>query len=79
MKQLYLVFPYVIDGQNYVEAYPIHAPNMNISHCLPEDMPYTYVNAVSRNQARKAGYRLYVDSSGKGFNKMKIYKNKVGG
>ena len=77
MKKLYLVFPYEIDDQQYVEAYPIHGypypivfNNINYSKYLPDDMPYTHVMAVSRNQARKAGHSLFaflIKDPNKGF------------
>jgi hypothetical protein len=78
MKKMYLVFPYEIDDQQYVEAYPIHGyPIMTMSNSgisaskyLPDDMPYTHVLAESRNQARKAGHSLFaflIKDPNKGF------------
>ena len=69
MKKLYLVFPYEIDDQHYVEAYPVHGYPYP-SKYLPDDMPYTHVMAVSRNQARKAGHSLFaflIKDPNKGF------------
>jgi hypothetical protein len=37
---------------------------------LPNDCPHAFMVCNSRNQARKEAYKLWVDSSGHGFNKM---------
>jgi hypothetical protein len=69
MKKLYLVFPYEIDDQQYMEAYPVHG-YPDPSKYLPDAMPYTHVMAVSRNQARKAGHSIFaflLKDSNKGF------------
>tara|TARA_R110002020_G_scaffold49476_2_gene140732 strand:- start:1199 stop:1444 length:246 start_codon:yes stop_codon:yes gene_type:complete len=79
MKKLYLVFPYEIDDQQYMEAYPVHGYPYP-SKYLPDDMPYTHVMAVSRNQARKAGHSLFaflIKDTNKGFGNSyrKIHKS----
>jgi hypothetical protein len=66
----FYIFPYIVNGVKYVEAYPIHNEGNN-------DMPY--IESIpsyrlltikpSRNQARKLAYKLWVHPTGKGFNR----------
>jgi len=71
-NKTFLIFYYVLNGQEYVEAYPIHdmAHIFSITTALPNDCPYAFMVCSSRNQARKEAYKLWIDSSGRGFNKM---------
>ena len=78
MSKTFLIFYYVLNGQEYVDAYPIH----NMAHVftitaalkclmqLPNDVPSAFMVCNSRNQARKEAYKLWINPSGTGFNKM---------
>ena len=70
MNKTILIFYYVLNGQEYVEAYPIHNISMPYDSLLPNDCPHAFMVCASRNQARKEAYKLWIDSSGRGFNKM---------
>ena len=69
MKKTYLIFYYVHDGQDYVDAYPVHGLHLRYDTFLLPEMPRAYVVSNSRNQARKEAYKLWIDPSGRGFNK----------
>ncbi len=66
----FYIFPYIVNGVKYVEAYPIHNEGNN-------DMPYVasipsyrlLTLKPSRNQARKLAYKLWVHPTGRGFRK----------
>jgi hypothetical protein len=69
----FMVFHYRHEGIEYVDAYPVHKEmNMKLDTYLPMDVQYTYVLAESKNQARKQGYKLWVEPAGKGFYKMPL-------
>ena len=72
MNKTFLIFYYVLNGQEYVEAYPIHDMShiFTITTALPNDCPYAFMVCTSRNQARKEAYKLWIEPSGQGFNKM---------
>ena len=71
MNKLFLIFHYIFNEQEYVEAYPCRRQNMfGITKSLPNDMPYAFMVCNSRNQARKEAYKLWINPSGTGFNKM---------
>ena len=70
MKKTFHIFYYVLNGQEYVEAYPIHSLKYPYDSLLPNDCPHAFMVCSSRNQARKEAYKLWIDSSGRGFNKM---------
>tara|TARA_R110002020_G_scaffold245792_4_gene459499 strand:+ start:1052 stop:1291 length:240 start_codon:yes stop_codon:yes gene_type:complete len=70
MSKMFLIFYYVLNGQEYVEAYPVHDISVPYESLLPNDCPHAFMVCSSRNQARKEAYKLWVDSSGRGFNKM---------
>lgn len=70
MSKTFLIFYYVLNGQEYVEAYPVHSLSMPYESLLPNDCPRAFMVCNSRNQARKEAYKLWIDSSGRGFNKM---------
>jgi len=70
MKKTFLIFYYVLNGQDYVEAYPVHNLSISYDSLLPNDCPHAFMVCSSRNQARKEAYKLWIDSSGQGFNKM---------
>ena len=69
-SKLFYIFPYIVNGVKYVEAYPVHNEEDN-------DMPY--IESIpnyrlltvkpSRHQARKLAYKLWVHPTGKGFNR----------
>jgi hypothetical protein len=69
MNKPFLIFHYNHENQDYVEAYPLHAPWAITYRQLPEDIPYAVMICSSRNQARKEAYKLWIKSSGEGFNK----------
>ena len=69
----FMVFHYHHEGIEYVDAYPVHQEmNMKLDIYLPMDVKYAYVVAESRNQARRQGYELWVEPTGKGFYKMPL-------
>ena len=70
--QTFMVFHYHHDGIAYVDAYPTHGIGTDISQSLPPEIPYVFIVSPSRNQARKEGYKLWINASGKGFNKMPL-------
>ena len=70
MSKMFLIFYYILNGQEYVEAYPVHDISIPYESLLPNDCPHAFMVCNSRNQARKEAYKLWVDSSGHGFNKM---------
>lgn len=73
-----MVFHYHHEGIEYVDAYPVHQEmNMKLDTYLPMDVKYTYVVAESRNQARRQGYELWVEPTGKGFYKMPLSPTKL--
>ena len=74
----FMVFHYHHEGIEYVEAYPVHQEmNMKLDTYLPMDVKYAYVVAESRNQARRQGYKLWVEPTGKGFYKMPLSPTKL--
>ena len=73
-----MVFHYHHEGIEYVDAYPVHqGMSMKLDTYLPMDVTYTYVVAESRNQARRQGYELWVEPTGKGFYKMPLSPTKL--
>ncbi len=64
----YMVFIYFVHGEYYVEAYPLNNRPLEFVNDFKER--YFFVTAKSTNQARKAGYKKFVRSSGRGFNKL---------
>ena len=76
MKE-YLIFHYVIDGQSYVEAYPIqgdaaYEPSYAwwarlLGNNVNED-EIAFCSAPNRTDARRAAYCNWVRSDGVGFN-----------
>jgi len=73
-----MVFHYHHEGIEYVDAYPVHQEmNMKLDTYLPMDVKYAYVVAESRNQARRQGYKLWVEPTGKGFYKMPLSPTKL--
>ena len=70
MNKTFLIFYYVLNGQEYVEAYPAHNISYPYDALLPNDCPYAFMVCTSRNQARKEAYKLWIEPSGQGFNKM---------
>ena len=74
----FMVFHYHHEGIEYVDAYPVHqGMNMKLDTYLPMDVKYAYVVAESRNQARRQGYKLWVEPTGKGFYKMPLSPTKL--
>jgi hypothetical protein len=71
--QTFMIFHYRHEDIEYVNAYPVHGGSeMNLDTYLPMDVQYAYVVAESNNQARKQGYKLWVQPAGKGFYKMPL-------
>lgn len=64
----YVVFIYFVHGEYYVEAYPLN--NRPLEFINELKVQHFFVTERSTNQARKAGYRKFVRSSGRGFNKL---------
>ena len=72
MNKTFLIFYYVLNGQEYVEAYPIHFSDGGDNYmALMEAIPSFHLITIkpSRNQARKLAYKLWVHPTGKGFNR----------
>lgn len=76
-KKDFLVFHYLVDGQMFIEAYPINLPLDYLLGSLPPEIvkDCEVVIADSRNQARKSGYCKWVDKTGNGFNRMEYRIN----
>lgn len=73
----YIIFPYEYEGLPYIDAYPIHlSVDMIAKQLEGTSISYLIVEAPSRTQARKEAYKLWIDSTGKGFNKMPLRPNK---
>ena len=62
----FYIFPYTVDGVQYVEAYPIHGGLEHIDS-IPGFRLITL--KPSRNQARKLAYKLWINPTGKGYNR----------
>jgi len=73
----YVIFKYQVEGQDYVEAYPIHSESVR-GLIMFGSLEMTYsgewgmVTSESRNQARKAAYINWIDWTAKGFNHFPI-------
>lgn len=64
----FVIFPYVIDGHVFVEAYPLDSrPWDAVLAQVP--LLHVLVNVPSRNQAKRAAWCLWICASGKGFNR----------
>tara|TARA_R110002020_G_scaffold468315_1_gene692492 strand:+ start:775 stop:1017 length:243 start_codon:yes stop_codon:yes gene_type:complete len=70
MNKPFIIFQYNHENRDYVEAYPIHAPWAMTYRQLPDGIPYAIMICSSRNQARKEAYKLWINKSGAGFNKL---------
>ncbi len=74
MKE-YLIFDYMLNGFHYVDAYPFHGGIKDSGEITASmvmsgmDMNIGIVSSPSKNQARKAAYINWVNSTGEGFNK----------
>jgi hypothetical protein len=62
----FYIFPYIVDGVQYVEAYPIHGGE-EYNTSIPSFRLITL--KPSRNQARKLAYKLWINPTGKGYNR----------
>ena len=69
-ENVYLIFPYVHNGKTYVEAYPVHHDMEQLQKTAPVYRLFT--TKRSRNQARRYAYKLWIDPTGKGYNKYPI-------
>jgi len=69
-NNVYLIFPYQHEGKKYVEAYPLHHDIRELLTVAPVYRLFT--TKVSRNQARKYAYKLWIHPTGKGYNKQPI-------
>ena len=68
----FYIFPYTVKGVKYVEAYPIH--KWGDSDYIPgfiEALPSFRLITLkpSRNQARLFAYKLWINPTGKGYNR----------
>lgn len=69
-SQPFYIFPYIVKGVKYVEAYPIH--KWGDADYIPgfiEALPKFKLITIkpSRNQARLFAYKLWIDPTGKGY------------
>ena len=73
-SQPFYIFPYTVNGEKYVEAYPIHSWGVYNDMVYVENIPSFRLITLkpSRNQARKYAYKLWINPSGKGYNKYPI-------
>lgn len=69
-ENVYLIFPYTHNGKRYVEAYPVHHSMKQLQEAAPAYRQFT--TKKSRNQARRYAYKLWIDATGKGYNKCPI-------
>ena len=61
----------MVNGVKYVEAYPIHFTGGELDYIsLLQAIPPFHLITIkhSRSQARKLAYKLWIDSTGKGYN-----------
>ena len=67
----FYIFPYTVNGVKYVEAYPIHKDGGDNDMAFIESIPsYRLLKLKpSRNQARKLAYKLWINPTGKGYNR----------
>jgi hypothetical protein len=72
MNKPFLIFHYIHENRDYVEAYPIHTPWVEYYGKLPRDIPYAVMICSSRNQARREAYKLWINPSGEGFNRFNV-------
>lgn len=61
----YIIFPYSVNGERFIEAYPFH-PELRAS-MFPPDLKLIFGSFESRNQARLCGYKRWYDETGAGF------------
>ena len=72
MKE-YLIFHYQIEGQDYVEAYPVQHDRASLMYDMyfsNRVQSYSFISAPSRNQARRAAYTNWIQADGVGFNQL---------
>ena len=70
----FFIFPYTVKGVKYVEAYPIHMDkwgDTDYIHILVQALSSfaLITTKPSRNQARKLAYKLWINPTGKGYNR----------
>lgn len=65
----FAIFTYKVNGQSYIEAYPTNNRPSSIFNGI---VFYHLIQADSRNQARKAAYKIWIDQTGNGFNKFPV-------
>jgi len=69
MIQPYLIFSYIMDNRQYIEAYPTHGNNTDVLDAFTAlNLNFEIRDFPSRNQAYKAAYQKYIRSDGIGFN-----------
>lgn len=68
----FFIFKYTINSQNYIEAYPCHISDQDILNNFPGNdiLEHGFIEAISRNQARKIAYMKWIDATGGGFSKL---------
>ena len=75
INNVYIIFPYEHEGKKYVEAYPLHHEIRELLTVAPVYRLLT--TKKSRNQARKYAYKIWINPSGKGYNKYPIAPSQV--
>ena len=66
----FYIFPYIVNGVKYVEAYPVHNGGANYMAYIESIPSYRLITIKpSRNQARKLAYKLRKNPTGKGYNR----------
>ena len=66
----FYIFPYIVNGAKYVEAYPVHNGRDNDIPYIESIPSYRLLTIKpSRNQARKLAYKLWVNPTGRGWNR----------
>lgn len=63
----FLIFPYIHENIQYVDAYPIDARPLSVVDAAP--IQRVIVNTPTRNQARREAWKLWIDIDCKEFNK----------
>tara|TARA_Y100000310_G_C20668865_1_gene809143 strand:+ start:328 stop:579 length:252 start_codon:yes stop_codon:yes gene_type:complete len=71
----YLIFHYNIEEQDYIEAYPYSSNDLvigssNTGMLIPQILSYAFISSPSRTEARRCGYKNWINSSGVGFNQL---------
>ena len=70
----FIIFPYYVGGRQYVEAYPVHPGALfTISDSISNSSSFPGYRVItlkpSRNQARLFAYKLWINPTGRGYNR----------